>query len=109
MCTVRQIHADKIARLRIFVVPGDDPALQGMPEIELLDILKIICEVVGGQQGDGKFDFQTIQLVNAHSCKAYTDWEIKSDNAKVVEANSHMPDYYGSSMNITEDKRTSQA
>ena len=35
--------------------------LLGMPHIELLDIVKVMCEVVGGQQADRKFDSQTIQ------------------------------------------------
>ena len=42
---VRLKHNDKIVRCTFFVVPGDGQALLGMPDIELLDILKIMCEV----------------------------------------------------------------
>ena len=42
LCRVRLRHEDKIARYRFFVVPGDGPALLGIPDIELLDILKIM-------------------------------------------------------------------
>ena len=45
-----------IARCRFFVVPGDSPALLGMPDIELLAILKIMCDLVGDQQANRKFD-----------------------------------------------------
>ena len=44
--TVRLGHKDKTARCRFFVVPGDDPALLAVPDIELLGILKIMCEGV---------------------------------------------------------------
>ena len=47
VCTVRLRYNDKIARCRFFVVPGDSPALLGMPDIKLFDILKIKCEEVG--------------------------------------------------------------
>ena len=45
MCTVILRHKDKIAKCRLFVVPGDGPALLGIPDIELLGIVKITCEV----------------------------------------------------------------
>ena len=47
----------------------------GMPDIELQDILKVICEVVGGLQVDRKFHSQTIQMSSAPSCTANTDLE----------------------------------
>ena len=72
MCAVTLRHKDGIARYRFFVVPGDDPMLLGMPGIELLNKLKVICEVGGDQQADRKFDFQTVQPSNSPSCKADT-------------------------------------
>ena len=42
-------------------MPADVLVLLGMPDIELLDILKILCKVMGDQQTDSKFDSQTIQ------------------------------------------------
>ena len=44
--SIKLRHKDKIARCRFFVVPGDGQELLGMPDIELLSILKIMCEVV---------------------------------------------------------------
>ena len=50
VCTVKLSHKDKIARCRFFVVsfvmPGDGPTLLGMPDIELLGILKLTCDVM---------------------------------------------------------------
>ena len=58
MCTVRLRHKDKIAKCRFFVVPGDGPALLGMPDIELLDILKIMCKVMVAPEVGRNFDFK---------------------------------------------------
>ena len=40
MCTVKLRHKGKIARCRLFLVPGDGPVLLGMPDKEFLGILK---------------------------------------------------------------------
>ena len=47
MCTVKLRHKNKSAQCRFFVVPGDGPALIGMPDIELLSVLRITCNVIG--------------------------------------------------------------
>ena len=39
-----------------FLVPVDSQALLRMPVIAVLDILKMICEVIGDPQVDRKFD-----------------------------------------------------
>ena len=38
-----------MARCRFFIVPGDGPALLGMPDVKLLDILNTSFEVVEDQ------------------------------------------------------------
>ena len=43
--TVRLRHKDKNAKCRFFVMSADNPALLEMPDIELLNILKKMCEV----------------------------------------------------------------
>ena len=53
-------------------MPGDGPVLLGMPDIKLLNLLKIMCEVVEGQQPDRKFDFQIIQPSNGPSSEEKT-------------------------------------
>ena len=39
ICTVRSKHKDNANKCMFFVVPGDSPALLGLPDIEMLDIL----------------------------------------------------------------------
>ena len=97
MCTVKLRHKNKIARCRFFVVPADSQTLLGMPDIELLQILKIMCEVVEGQQADKKFDSKTMELSSTVSCRVNTDWESRSDNADVININLNMSDYFSSS------------
>ena len=56
-----------VARYRFFVVPGVGPALLGMPDIELLGILKIMCEVVQDQQTDRKSDIMDVFSKSQHT------------------------------------------
>ena len=50
--TLRLRYKDKTARCRTF----GGLVLLGIPDIELLGILQIMCEAVGCQQADRKFD-----------------------------------------------------
>ena len=90
-------------------MPGGGPVLLGMPDIELLCIMKIMCEVVGDQQADRKFNSQTIKLSSTQSCKPNTDWEIKSDNEDVFTFNPNVPNYFRSSTGREADKRENLA
>ena len=57
-------HKDRIVRCRFFEVPGDGSALLGIPYLELLGILNIMHDVVEGQQGDRKFNSQTVKIIH---------------------------------------------
>ena len=83
MCTVRLRHKDKFARCRLFVLPGHSPALLDMPDIKLLDLVKILHEGVGDQQADRKFNFQIIQPCKGLSCKANKGKKIKTHDSDV--------------------------
>ena len=61
-----------IPECTFLVIPGDGPALLGVSDTELLCILKIMCEVVEGQQVNNKFDSQTMKPSSAPDCKANT-------------------------------------
>ena len=105
----------KNAKCRFFVVPADSPALLGIPDLELLGILKVTCEVIRDQQSDRKFNSQDrkfnskiIKLSNSSSCKASTDQWIKTDNADVVDTKTSMPVYFRSGINRPADKRAGQ-
>ena len=93
VCTVRLRHKDKIVRCRFFELPGESPALLGLPELELLYILKILYEIVESQQTYRKFDHQTMKPSTTPSFKANIDWERRSDNADVINMKSNLPDY----------------
>ena len=90
--TVGSRHEDKIARCRFFLVPGDGLMLLGMPDIKLLNLLKIMWGVVGDQKADRKFKSQTIWLSNGPKCKANTGQQIKADNVDINNDNSNMPE-----------------
>ena len=78
-------------------MPRDGPALLGMPDIELLGILKIMSEEEEGQQAARKFNSQTIKQPSAPSCTANIDRKIRSNNADVINVNTSMQDYFRSS------------
>ena len=67
MCRVRLRHKD--AKCRFFVEPGDGPVFLGMPDTELLNIMKITCEVIGDPHGSSKFDSQAEEASSVPSCK----------------------------------------
>ena len=43
-----QIKTQKVVKCRFFVVPGDGTAVLGILDIEVLGILRIMCEVING-------------------------------------------------------------
>ena len=83
-----------------------------MPDTELLDILKIICEVVGDQKTDRNFDSHTVQPSNGSSCKVNSGQWIEIGSVSVVHAYSNMPEYFRhfrSTINREADKRACPA
>ena len=107
-CTVKLRHNDKIARFRFLVVPGDSPALLGLPAIKLLNILKIKCDKVEGQQAHWKFVSLTMESSSTLRCKVNIDYESRSDYVKSLILIPNMPDYFRFSMDTEADKGESQ-
>ena len=95
--------------MRFFVVQGESPVLLGIPEKELLGILKIMCEVTGDPHNRRMLNSQTMQAPNGPSCKANKGQQIKKDNVDLNDLNSNMLDYFRSSINRPGDKRATQA
>ena len=50
VCSVKIRHYNKVARCRLFIVPGDGRVLLGMPGMELLGILMIMHDVTEDHQ-----------------------------------------------------------
>ena len=43
-CLIKIRHNDRCVKCRFFLVPGDDPALISMPDMEFLGIITVICK-----------------------------------------------------------------
>ena len=78
-----------------------------MPDLELLDIQKIMCEVVEDQHADRKFDSWTMESASALSCKVNTDTDSRLDSMDVINSNPNILDYFRSSANKEADKKAS--
>ena len=60
-CTVKIRYNDKYVKCRFFVVPGDDPALSEMPDVEFLGTIQAMCETIDNKTTCMKFDSQNRQ------------------------------------------------
>ena len=83
---------------------GYDPALVGMPDIEVLNILRMICDVIGSPSETRKFYLQTIKASNDPSCKVNKASQINTDKVGANDTNANMPDYFRPSINREADK-----
>ena len=105
MFSVKIRDEDKIGRCGLFVVPGESAALLRMPDIKLLGILNVMCDVIEDQQDDSRFTSQTIEPYSAKSLKTNRDIDCMSDNENTVNSYSNMPDYFRSGSNREAEKR----
>ena len=62
-------------------------------------MLRIMCNVIDGQQVDRKFNSQTMQSSSTLGYNTNTDKEGRSDNVDVINNNPNMPDYFRSFTN----------
>ena len=69
---------------------GDCPVLLRMPDIEILGILKITCEVVEDQQGCSQFDLLAIEPTGALNCRMYTKYDSRSGSVGIINNNSNI-------------------
>ena len=89
-------YKDKGAKCRFFLVPGDGPELLGMPDIELLNILRITCAVISGPHESRKLDSEAIEVSNSSSCIANRTQQMKTDKVGICDNNTNMADYFRS-------------
>ena len=82
--SVKLRHKDKVVRCRFFVVLGDGSVLLEMPDIELLGILKITCDVVEDQQLGRKLNSQTMDPTDTLNCRANMEDENRSDSVDII-------------------------
>ena len=85
-----------------FVVPGDSLVLLVLPDIELLGLLKIKCEVLDQQQVGKNLDFKTKDAY--YSPESWTN-SISSSNTGTTYNCLNIPDYFRSSVKKEVGKR----
>ena len=71
ICTVKLQHKNNAAKCKFSVVPGDAPVLFEKLDIEVMEILKITCEVINSQQTGRKFNPQITQTTGVLKCKTH--------------------------------------
>ena len=94
VCVVKLRYKDKIVRYRFFAVPGEGQALLGIPDIEFLGKLKMMCDVIESQEADRKCNSQTMEPSSTPCCKANTETKFRSDNVDAINSNSKVPDSF---------------
>ena len=50
-------------------MPADGPTLLGMPDIELLSIIRVMCETIGNKTISKMFDSQSKNVAHSQYCK----------------------------------------
>ena len=105
MCTARFGHKDKNAKCKLFVVPENSPALLWMLDIELLNVLKIMCKVIDNPHESRKFDSKTVEASDSPSCRTNKATKDETDKVDAHDKHVNMPDYFRSSTNRVADKK----
>ena len=58
MCSENKTYNDRCVKCRFFVVPGDSPALFRMPDIELFEITRVMCETIDNKTNGSMSDLK---------------------------------------------------
>ena len=74
-------------------MPGNDPTLLRMPDIELLSLIGVMCETIDNKTTSRKFDVQTWHLVDSQNCRTNWDPQTKPDEDSMCEDKTNIPDY----------------
>ena len=96
------------------------PALLRMPDIELLGVIRVMCETVGNKANNRKFYVHTRHAADSQNCSTNMGLQTKSDVDNARGDKTHILDYAGtnktqmseyfhSSDNTMADKRVSRA
>ena len=83
MCAIKLRHKGNV-KFRFFVVPDDGPALLGIQDIEVLHILKTMCEVINAQQAGMTIDSQITWPTSILKCKTWTAEDHRSDRMDTI-------------------------
>ena len=108
VCAVKIRHKNKCVKYRFFVVPGDSPIMLGMPDIELLNILRITCDTIGGYHESRKFNSQTVETSDSPDCRIKEAPQFITDKEDMHAGKRNMSDYFRLITDRVEDKRASE-
>ena len=107
ICTVKLQHKSNVVRCCLFVAPGNGPVPFGMPDIEVLGILKITCEVISSHQTGSKFEYQILWPTGLPKYKTHTVEDHRTDNRDAKKGNVNILDCFRSSANIRAEREAS--
>ena len=82
-------------------MPGHGPTLFMMPDIELLGIIRVMCDTICNKTTNRTFDMQTKYAPDSQNCKPPRDLEAKPDICRMSEDKTKIPDYLNSSTRKT--------
>ena len=105
VCSVQLKYKDEVVRCSFFVVPGNAQALFSLPDIKLLGLLNIMCEVPDQQQVARKFDSQTKEASSTTESRTNST---SSTNLGTGSNCLNIPDYFRSIANKETDMRVSR-
>ena len=89
-CLVKIRQINKCVKCTFLIVPGDDPALHGMLDIELLRTIRVICETIDNKTTGRKFESQTRHILDSQNCKTNSDPQAKPDTGSINKSKTHM-------------------
>ena len=98
-------HKDKSAKCRFFVLPEDGPALLGVPNIEMLSILRITCDVIGESHEGRKLESQTVEASNRPTYRTNEAPLNETDIVGMHDGKIYTSDCFRSSINKVADKK----
>ena len=99
-CSVKIKHNDKCVNCRFLLVPGNGLILLRMLDIELLSIIRVMCEIIGNKATNKKFETQT-RPGDSQNCKTNKDPQAKQYAESVSKDKTNIPDYLNFSTNKT--------
>ena len=71
-CSIKIRYNFKCVKYTFFVVPGNGSAFLWMSDIELLSIIRVMCETIDNKGTDRKFDVLTMHAADSQNCKIGT-------------------------------------
>ena len=82
-------------------MPGDGPALLGVPDTEFLSIKRVMCKTVDNKTTSSKFYLQISHVPDSQNCKTNKDLQAKLDKDCKSKDKTNVSNYHNSSKSKT--------